>query len=172
MSPPDAAGIAAEYTRVRDEFRAYVDTATPESLARRTAGTRWTNRQMLFHQLFGYLLVRVLIGLAKLAGRLPRGATRPVAAVMNALSRPFHVMNYVSSAVPGSFVGLQWMVRVLDRVTTRMAARRARETPESLARGMCYPAGWDPFFQPYMTVADLYHYPTQHFDWHARQLTL
>ena len=27
-------------------------------------------------------------------------------------------------------------------------------------------------FKDFMTLADLYHYPTQHFDFHQRQLTL
>jgi hypothetical protein len=31
---------------------------------------------------------------------------------------------------------------------------------------------WDPFFAGYMTLADIYHYPTQHFRFHLRQLTL
>ena len=31
---------------------------------------------------------------------------------------------------------------------------------------------WDPFFADYMTLADIYHYPTQHFRFHQRQLTL
>ncbi|MET9856811.1 hypothetical protein ABZY57_28240 [Streptomyces sp. NPDC006450] len=30
----------------------------------------------------------------------------------------------------------------------------------------------DPFFKDFMTLADLYRYPTQHFDFHRRQLTL
>jgi hypothetical protein len=37
---------------------------------------------------------------------------------------------------------------------------------------MYYPVRWDPFFKDFMTVADIYHYPTQHFDFHQRQLTL
>ena len=31
---------------------------------------------------------------------------------------------------------------------------------------------WDPYFRDYMTLADVYHYATQHFDFHRRQLTL
>ena len=31
---------------------------------------------------------------------------------------------------------------------------------------------WDLFFKDFMTLADLYHYPTKHFDFHQRQLTL
>jgi hypothetical protein len=37
---------------------------------------------------------------------------------------------------------------------------------------MSYPVRWDPFFKEFMTVADIYHYPSQHFDFHRRQLTL
>jgi hypothetical protein len=34
------------------------------------------------------------------------------------------------------------------------------------------PVGWDPFFEDRMSLADVYHYGTQHFDFHRRQLTL
>ncbi len=34
------------------------------------------------------------------------------------------------------------------------------------------PVRWDPFFQDFMTLADIYRYPTQHFDFHRPQLTL
>ena len=37
---------------------------------------------------------------------------------------------------------------------------------------MHYPATWDPFFASSMTLADLYRYPTRHFRFHQRQLTL
>ena len=37
---------------------------------------------------------------------------------------------------------------------------------------MRYPTTWDPFFTSYMTLADIYRYPTQHFRFHQRQLTL
>jgi hypothetical protein len=36
---------------------------------------------------------------------------------------------------------------------------------------MHFPVGWDPYFKDTMTVADVYHYPTQHYDHHRRQLT-
>ena len=37
---------------------------------------------------------------------------------------------------------------------------------------MHFPTDWDPYFAPTMSVLDLYHYGTQHFDHHRRQLTL
>jgi len=47
-----------------------------------------------------------------------------------------------------------------------------REPDTALRRGMHYPTSWDPFFASYMTLYDLYCYPTQHFGFHQRQLTL
>jgi hypothetical protein len=37
---------------------------------------------------------------------------------------------------------------------------------------MHFPPAWDPYFRPTMSVLDVYHYGTQHFDHHQRQLTL
>ena len=34
------------------------------------------------------------------------------------------------------------------------------------------PTTWDPFFTTYTTLADLYRYRTQHFNYHRNQLTL
>jgi hypothetical protein len=41
-----------------------------------------------------------------------------------------------------------------------------------MARGMHFPIGWDPYFTDFMTLLDIYHYPTQHYNHHRRQLTL
>jgi hypothetical protein len=37
---------------------------------------------------------------------------------------------------------------------------------------MHFPVGWDPYFKDSMTLLEVYHYPTQHYDHHRRQLTL
>ena len=36
-----------------------------------TRGTRWTNEQLLFHMLFGYMIVQRLLVLVKVFSRLP-----------------------------------------------------------------------------------------------------
>jgi len=48
----------------------------------------------------------------------------------------------------------------------------ARETEVSLALRMRFPTRWDPFFTKSTTVADVYHYATEHFEFHRQQLTL
>ena len=64
------------------------------------------------------------------------------------------------------------MTQMLDRVIAALSKHLQHETDSALRRGMHYPATWDPFFASYMTLADIYRYPTQHFRFHQRQLTL
>ena len=61
---------------------------------------------------------------------------------------------------------------MLDRVIAALQQHLQRETSSALRLGMHYPTTWDAFFAGYMTLADIYHYPTQHFRFHQRQLTL
>ena len=60
----------------------------------------------------------------------------------------------------------------MDRVIASLQRKLARESDDSLRRGMHFPTRWDPFLQDYMTLEDVYRYPGQHFDFHQRQLTL
>ena len=64
------------------------------------------------------------------------------------------------------------MAAKFDRVIASLHRRLDKETSADLAIGMHYPARWDPFFSGYMTLAGIYRYPTKHYDFHLRQLTL
>ena len=59
-----------------------------------------------------------------------------------------------------------------DRVIMALRASLEAEHDVALRRGMLYSTTWYPFFTCYMTLADLYRYPTQHFNHHRKQLTL
>ena len=172
MLEPDRRAIFDELEQATVTFRRLAADMMPEDLERRTDGTRWTNREMLFHMLFGYFLVRTLIPLVKGFSRLPRPFSAVFAAVLNAGTRPFHPINYVGSWAGGRLLSPAFMQRRFARVCRQLARQLADETDRSLARGMCFPTGWDPFFKPYMTLRDVYHYPTQHFEFHRQQLAL
>ena len=163
--------IYDELVAAQASFHMLVATMTPDDLKRRTVGTKWTNREMLFHMLFGYFVLRALIPLVKAFGYLPRPASRAFAAILNAGTRPFHPINYFGSWM-GGHMSPAWMQRRFDRVCDQLARWLARESERGLARGMCMPTRWDPFFKPCMTLREVYHYPTQHFEFHRRQLAL
>ena len=168
----DKEQICADLTRVREDFRELVDTATVAELRKRTNGTKWNNEQLLFHMLFGYLLVRNLRILVWVFSRLPDDASRRFAALLNAGTRPFHVINYAGSLFGARTLGYARMERLMDRVLSDLD-KSVRAHPERvLDQGMHFPVGWDPYFKDFMTLRDVYQYPTQHYDHHRRQLTL
>jgi DinB superfamily len=168
----DTTDIGHEMDRVRADFRELVDSATVRELRRPTAGTKWTNEQLLFHMLFGYLLVRNLLVLVRGFSRLPDEASRRFAATLNAGTGPFHVVNYVGSLRGARVLGYSGTERLMDRTIVGLQASLARASDAELGRSMHFPVGWDPYFEDVMAVRDVYHYPTQHYDHHRRQLTL
>jgi len=49
---PAADDIVSELERVRDDYSRLIAAATSEELLAPTRGTRWTNRELLFHMWF------------------------------------------------------------------------------------------------------------------------
>jgi hypothetical protein len=164
--------LIAELARARLDFRHILDNATSTELRAGSDGTKWTNDQLLFHMLFGYLLVHNLQLLVKTFARLPRSFSKAFAATLNAATGPFHVVNYVGSLGGARVLGHSRMERLMDVVIDRLQQSVMRASEESLDRGMNFPTGWDPYFKDYMTLREVYHYPTEHYNHHRRQLTL
>ena len=172
VQPWDRQAVHDELDRVQADFHRLLGQATPATLAGRTSGTKWTNEQLLFHMLFGYMIVRALLPLAAVFGRLPAGFSRAYARMLNAAAGPFDLINYLGPCAAVHIYGHQRMTAKLDRVLAALHRSVDAATAASLARGMHYPTRWDPFFAGYMTLAGLYRYPTRHYDFHRRQLTL
>ena len=164
--------IAEEIRDAREDFHRLVDQATTAELRRRSSGTRWTNDQLLFHMLFGYLIVRTLLWLVRGFSMLPANCSRGFAQALNAGTRAFHVVNYLGSLGGARVLGHEGMERVMDNVTGSLIRTLDRASEKQLARGMYFPVGWDPYFRDFMTVQDVLHYATQHYQHHRQQLTL
>lgn len=170
--PVDRQAFHDELERTRADFHRLLDDAGPADLCGPTQGTRWTNEQLLFHMLFGYILIRPLLVVMRIFGRLPEGANHVFARLLDSTTRPFDAINYLGPVVGVRLYGRRRMGAKFDRVITGLHRRLDAEPEGAFVRGMHYPARWDPFFHDFMTVADLYRYPTQHFDFHREQLTL
>ena len=169
----DRAALAADLERARLEFHQLLAEAEREtSWTQPTRGTRWTNEQLLFHMVFGYMVVQRLLVLVRVLGRLPDPVSRVFARALNAATRPFHTINYYGSCAAALVYNRHRMGAKLDRVIASLQGKLDREPDDAFGRGMHYPTRWDPFFNDYMTLQDIYRYPGQHFDFHARQLTI
>ncbi|WP_346924978.1 DinB family protein [uncultured Arthrobacter sp.] len=169
---PSTSDIRAEYSRACADLDAWLESATAADLSRRSNGTKWTNEELLFHMVFGYMVVRALLPLVHVISRLPRPVGKAFAALLNSVTRPFDVINYWGSRSAALFYNRRRMARKLGKTITAITRRLERESTASLSRSMPFPNRWDPFFAPVMTLAEVYAYPTKHFDFHARQLSL
>jgi len=168
----DHVAVHRELERARETFHSLLAAADDADLRRPSNGTKWTNKQLLFHMLLGYLIIRALSTLVRLFGRLPNSASRAYARVLNKATRPFDTINYLGSRLGGNTLTTRRMGIMFDHVIAKLHRRLDTETDADLSRGMHYPTRWDPFFRDYMTLADVYRFPTQHFEFHRQQLTL
>lgn len=168
----DRVAIVDELEGTNARLHQLLADASEESLRCPSAGTRWTNEQLLFHMVFGYMVVQALLPLVKVVSRLPAPIGRSFARVLDAGTRPFDLVNYYGSCAAALVFNRNRMGAKLDRVIGSLIRRLHRESDADLRRGMPVPVRWDPFFTDFMTVAEMYSYPTQHFDFHEEQLTL
>ncbi len=170
--PSERNAIRLDLERPRAEFHGLLTTASESDLGRPSNGTRWTNRQLLFHMTFGYLVVRALLPLVKLVNQLPPGIGRGYGSLLNAATRPFNAINYWGSVAGALVYRGDRLAAKFDAVIAALERHLSREGSEAMTRSMAFPTRWDPFFKGVMTLADVYRYPTQHFEFHRRQLTI
>lgn len=167
----DRDAIAADLERARARFHQLLAAAAPADWHKPTRETRWTNEQLLFHMVFGYMIVQRLLPLVRVMSRLPDPVSATYAQLLNAATTPFHQINCYGSCAAALIYNRRRMGAKLDRVIDALQRQLSRETADNLCHGMHFPTRWDPFFADYMTLEDLYRYPGRHFDFHAAQLT-
>jgi hypothetical protein len=172
VPPTDRQSIHVELERARTDMHHLVGRATSTDLRRGTSGTRWNNAQLLWHMAFGYLLVRRLLPLVRLFGRLPDPLGRTFAAGLNSGTRAFHHINYLGSVGGALVYRGPRLTRQLDHTINQLHRRLDNESEAALRRRMHFPVDWDPFFHDTMTLEQVYRYGTQHYDFHRTQLTL
>ncbi|WP_454227193.1 hypothetical protein [Propioniciclava flava] len=129
-----AADIVSELERVRDDYRRLIAAATPEELLAPTWGTRWTNRELLFHMWFGQHLARVFVPLFGGFGRLPRRVSIGHARILTALTRPYNWVNYAGPVAGVRVVGLRRAEHWMNLDTDRLVNWSRRATPSYSSR--------------------------------------
>ena len=121
----DSTEVISEMQRAQADFHQLISEASAGDLRCRSNGTRWTNRQLLFHMVFGYVVVRTLLPLVHALGRL--GYSGGFAAALNAGRRPFHLINYLGSCGGGQLLTTQAKAALLDRTVRALHRNLARK---------------------------------------------
>ena len=168
----DGASLASELERARRDFHKLLTTVGDDEWTKPTEGTRWTNEQLLFHMVFGYMVVQRLLIIVRVLSHLPDWVSRWFARILNAASPPFHAINFYGTNAAAVVYNRNRMGAKMDRVIDALQRSLIGHNAIALSSGMHFPTGWDPYFRDFMTLADVYCYPCQHYDHHRRQLTL
>jgi len=168
----DLRAIAAEMDQARQTFHHLLDQATDTGLRRRSNGTRWTNEQLLFHMMFGYLITRPVLVIASIFGRLPRRCQQSMRAAPR--RHAWAVSPGQLPRVPRRCAGHPVLAHEgrFDQVIAALERGWKASAAPLCGTGCTFPRRGTRSFTDYMTLADLYRHPTRHFNYHREQLTL
>ncbi|MEO7754152.1 MAG: DinB family protein [Terracoccus sp.] len=154
------------------DYETLLATVPTDRLDELTDGTRWTNRQLLWHMAFGQHIARVLLPLMGGFSRLPASASRRYSSILSAATRPYDWVNFAGSVAGSRVTGLGLARRWMRCDTQWLLGWGARATDGQLASGMSVPAEWDPYFSSWMNRYDLLVWAKNHYDHHRAQLTI
>ncbi len=164
--------IRAELEATRAAFHALSRSLSAADRKRQSTNPAWTNGEVLFHITLAFLLLPALMWFVRFFGRLPKAWSKPFATLLNRSTPIFNRLNALGPHIGGRIYRGDRLDRKYDRVHTHIVRLLDVIPNTELLRGMYYPDKWDGLFHPYMTIADLFRYPTIHFRFHRDQLAL
>jgi hypothetical protein len=109
--------VRADLAWVAADFACLLGSAQADQLDTRSVGTRWTNRQLLFHMLLGQRITRMVVVVMGGFSRLPPGAANGFSHVLAAATRPYNELNWFGGVLGGRINTVASMRRQMDRVT-------------------------------------------------------
>jgi hypothetical protein len=159
--------LLSELEDSRLTFHTLLNSLSDEDLQRVSRNPPWTNKQILFHMVFGFFLLPSLIIIVLLFGRLPRTFSKLFATLLNMTVRPFNVINSLGPRGGGRVFTRKGLSKVYDWVFAFIVRLLQLLPEDELKRGMHYPTRWDPLFSDYMTLAEIFRFPVRHFYFHV-----
>ena len=165
-----AQSIEVEVEAARSAFHALLDSLSEDDLRRQSLNPGWTNGEILAHMTFGFMIVNVLLPMARLWGRLPKGSSKWFAWLLNALTGPFNWINALGARGQGKFFTRKRIGEIYDQTYFSLLKKINTIKEDEWERGMYYPTKWDYNFSEFMTLEKLFHYPVTHFNFHLHQI--
>lgn len=162
--------IRAELESARGKFHAVLDSLAEEDMHRQSLNPGWTNGEILAHMTFGFIILNVLVPMARLWGRLPRGSSRLFAGLLNAFTGPFDRVNALGARGQGKVFTHKRIGKIYDRAHVSLLKQVDSIRDDEWQRGMYYPVKWDSNFDEFMTLEKLFQYPVIHFNFHLGQI--
>jgi hypothetical protein len=165
-----AESIRSELELTHASFHALLDSLSEDDWQRQSLNPGWRNGEILAHMLFGFIILLVLVPMARTWGRLPKASSKPFAQLLDAITGPFNWFNALGARMHGKVFTYKRIGKLYDRVHLALLQKAASIRDEEWERGMYYPVRWDPNFSEFMTLEKLFRYPVAHFNFHLNQI--
>ena len=162
--------VRAELEATRATFHVLLGSLTQENLRRRSHNPGWTNGEILAHITFGFIVVNVLLPMARLWGRLPKSSSKWFAWLLNSATGPFNWVNALGARFQGRIFNYERVGKIYDWVHASLLKQVDSIKEDEWQHGMYYPTRWDSNFDEFMTLEKLFHYPVIHFNFHLKQI--
>ena len=163
--------ILDELQTAHTDFHQLLDSLSTDEFDKQSLNPGWTNGEIMAHMTFGFIIVNVLLPMARLWGRLPKGSSKWFAGLLNALTVPFNWINGLGARGQGNFFTYKRVEKIYDKAYYSLLKKINSIKDDEWEHGMYYPAKWDPNFSEFMTLEKLFHYPVQHFNFHRSQIS-
>src|SRR5262245_2263477 len=108
--------ILLELNTAKTEFHQLINSLSEKEFQKQSLNPGWTNGEIIAHMTFGFLIVDVLLSMARLWGRLPKGSSKWFAGLLNALAGPFNWVNALGARGQGKVFTQRRIGSIYDRV--------------------------------------------------------
>ena len=162
--------IFTQLNAARASFHTLVDSLSEQDFQKQSLNPGWTNGEILAHMTFGFIIINVLLPMARLWGRLPKDSSKPFAWLLNVSTRPFNWFNAFGARGQGKFFTRRRIGKIYDRAYFSLLKKINAIEDDEWEHGMYYPTKWDSNFEEFMTLEKLFHYPVTHFNFHLTQI--
>ena len=164
------AEILAQLANARESFYALLDSLSEKDFQMPSHNTGWTNGEIIAHMTFGFVILNVLLPMARLWGKLSKSSSKWFAGLLNALTGPFNWVNALGARGQGKVFTHKRIRNIYDRAHFSLVRKVDSIKEDEWERGMYYPTKWDKDFDEFMTLEKLFHYPVRHFNFHLKQI--
>jgi hypothetical protein len=163
--------IFSQLTEARSEFHALLNSLSEQDFQRRSLNPGWTNGEILAHITFGFIIINVLLPMARIWGIFPKDSSKWFAWFLNAVTGPFNWINEFGARGQGKLFTQIRIGKIYDRAFFSLLNKISFIKDDEWERGMYYPTKWDSNFDEFMTLEKLFYYPIVHFHFHKKQIS-
>ncbi|HET6821771.1 MAG TPA: hypothetical protein VFH34_03930, partial [Anaerolineales bacterium] len=136
--------ILSQLASARDSFHSLLKSFSEQDFQKQSLNPGWTNGEIIAHITFGFIIVNVLLPMARVWGRLPKGSSKWFAWLLNALTGPFNWINALGARGQGKVFTRRRIGGIYDRVYASLVKKAKSIKEDEWERGMHYPVKWDP----------------------------